>query len=91
MTIKRHTKEWWDKMLGRKTGRSNDLLCPVGPSSTDYEAWLKSRPELVARFAPPASGLFGPRSFSQIAGYEIWRNAWLACEYQHGIRKEPRT
>ena len=23
---------------------------PVGPSSTDYEAWLKTRPELKARF-----------------------------------------
>ena len=29
MTIKRHTKKWWDEKLGRKNDRSNDLLsCP---------------------------------------------------------------
>jgi hypothetical protein len=51
---------------------------PIGPSSTDYEAWLKTRPNIAARFC---------KHFSTHSGYEIWRNAWMACEREHGIRK----
>ena len=56
---------------------------PVGPSSTDYEAWLKKRPAIALRF--DNSGKHNSK-LSQIAGYEIWRNAWLACEREHKIR-----
>mgnify|MGYP001584443240 FL=1 len=58
---------------------------PIGPSSTDYEAWLKTQPSLSCRLASAGKG------FTQIAGYAIWRAAWLACEFQHGIRKAPNT
>lgn len=40
-----------------------------GPSSTEYEAWLETRPDLTARFETD--------SFKRTTGYEIWRNAWL--------------
>lgn len=40
-----------------------------GPSSTEYEAWLETRPDLTARFKTD--------SFKRTTGYEIWRNAWL--------------
>lgn len=40
-----------------------------GPSSTEYETWLETRPDLTARFETD--------SFKRTTGYEIWRNAWL--------------
>lgn len=40
-----------------------------GPSSTEYEAWLETRPDLTARFETD--------TFKRTTGYEIWRNAWL--------------
>lgn len=55
----------------------------IGPSSTDYDAWLANRHDLLDRFRD--------RTFSIHSGYEIWRNAWLACEKEHGLRKEAKT
>lgn len=40
-----------------------------GPSSTDYEAWLATRPELEYAFEQDR--------FTKGDGYEIWRNAWM--------------
>ena len=61
------------------SGRVHADVRPVGPSSDDYYAWLEGRPDLKARFQPYPG-------FTERIGYEIWRNAWLACEREHGIR-----
>lgn len=55
-------------------------VSPIGPSSDDYHAFLAKRVDLALRMKSK-----GPR-FTTNAGYEIWRNAWLACEIEHGIR-----
>lgn len=55
-------------------------LNPIGPSSDDYQAFLAKRPDLAVRMKAR-----GPR-LTAGGGYEIWRNAWLACEIEHGIR-----
>jgi hypothetical protein len=40
-----------------------------GPSSTQYDTWLKTRPDLLTRLKD--------KEFTIGAGYEIWRNSWL--------------
>jgi len=40
-----------------------------GPSSTEYDAWLQTRPDIQSRFRTV--------DFTPGAGYEIWRNSWL--------------
>lgn len=53
---------------------------PIGPSSDDYQAFLAKRPSIAASLKDAAP------TFTMHDGYEIWRNAWLACEIEHGIR-----
>lgn len=50
----------------------------IGPSSDDYYHFMNARADLDARIAD--------NTFNRLTGYEIWRNAWLACEAAHGIR-----
>lgn len=56
---------------------------PIGPSSTDYDVFMGKRPDLAARLRD--------KTFTTHHGYEVWRNAWLVCEKEHGIRKEAKS
>lgn len=57
------------------------VIAGEGPSSTEYEKWLATRPDLLARFA---NG-----TFSENAGYEIWRNAWLILRDAYAFPTPP--
>jgi hypothetical protein len=56
------------------------VVKPIGPSSDDFDAWLKTREDVALRFE------IGNMRASRHTGYEIWRSAWMACEREHGIR-----
>jgi hypothetical protein len=50
---------------------------PIGPSSTDYDLWMAQNPFIATAISEKV------KSYA----YEIWRQAWMACEREHGIRK----
>ena len=50
-----------------------------GSSSTEYEKWLATQPHIAARLADG--------SFSQSAGYAIWRGAWLTLRAAYEARE----
>lgn len=56
---------------------------PIGPSSDDYFRFVGARADLEARMTDG--------TFNRHCGYEIWRNAWLACEIEHGIRQPKKN
>jgi hypothetical protein len=59
------------------------ILEPLGPSSTDFDHWLSDDPvgqSMRARFKA--------NTVTEAAGYQIWRDAWMACEVAHKIRPD---
>lgn len=53
-------------------------VAPIGPSSDDYYRFANIRADLDTRMQEG--------TFNRHCGYDIWRNAWIACEIAHGIR-----
>jgi len=53
-------------------------LSAIGPSTTDFDAWLETRKRDKERLE--LANILS-------VGYSVWRHAWLACEIEHGIRK----
>ena len=69
-------QEWRDKktaiiesVLTASRYDISGLDADEGPSSTEYERWLATRPEIEYAIDHAC--------FRQSDGYEIWRNAWL--------------
>lgn len=55
------------------------MSSPIGPSSDDFMDWLETRPDIGLRL----NGKSKP--ITSLSAYEIWRNAWIKCQEEHGI------